>query len=187
MKILIGALITFCGIVWSKELSLRTLPLSDYLDTEVSTNIVIGSAFQNFREINVGVFTNKGISNLVEISFGKDISLDGVLSSKEVGLIFKFTDSYAMCSYDDKNIFFEECQSHLTNAVINATFLTNGSLQDCSLVLNDNEKIQTVQPPITKDIVSEWDLMRVVRRGANVSDEQVNIRIATDMTILLLK
>ena len=82
MKILIGALITFCGIVWSKELSLPALPLSDYLDTEVSTNIVIGSAFQNFREINVGVFTNKGISNLVEISFGKDISLDGVLSSK---------------------------------------------------------------------------------------------------------
>ena len=92
-----------------------------------------------------------------------------------------------MCSYEDRNIFLEECQSHLTNAIINATFLTNGNMQDCNLVLNGNEKIQIAMPPLTKDIMSQWDLMRVVRRGANISNEQVNIRIATDMTILLLK
>lgn len=84
MKNLLFILTTFCGIVWSKELSLPTLPLSDYIDTEVSTNIVVGSALQNFRELNVGVFTNQGLANLVEVSFGKDISLDGVLSSKKV-------------------------------------------------------------------------------------------------------
>ena len=74
MKNLLFILITFCGIVWGKELSLPTLPLSDYIDTEVSTNIVVGSALQNFRELNVGVITNQGLANLVEVSFGKDIS-----------------------------------------------------------------------------------------------------------------
>ena len=187
MKNLLFILTSFCGIVWSKELSLPTLPLSDYIDTEVSTNIVVDSALQNFRELNVGVFTNQGLANLVEVSFGKDISLDGVLSSKEAVLVFKFTESCVMCSYEDRNIFLEECQSHLTNAIINATFLTNGNMQDCNLVVNGNEKIQIAMPPLTKEIMSQWDLMRVVRRGANISNEQVNIRIATDMTILLLK
>mgnify|MGYP003392502259 FL=1 len=168
-------------------MSLPTLPISEYVDTEISTNIVLGTTFEDFREINIDVSSSKGISNLVEVSFGKDISLDGILSSKEVDLAFKFTDAYVMCSYSDTNVFLQESQSLLTNAVINITFLSNGDIQDFSLALDRNIAKPIAIPPLTKDIMSQWELMRVVRRGANISNEQVNIRIATDMTILLLK
>ena len=64
IKIILCYLLLVTGIVWSKEFSLPALPLSDYLDTEVFTNIVVGSALQNFRELNIGVFTNQWLSNM---------------------------------------------------------------------------------------------------------------------------
>ena len=187
MKILLSVLLTLCSVVWGKDVSLPTLPISEYVDTEISTNIVLGTTFEDFREINIDVSSSKGISNLVEVSFGKDISLDGILSSKEVDLAFKFTDAYVMCSYSDTNVFLQESQSLLTNAVINITFLSNGDIQDFCLALDRNIATPIAIPPLTKDIMSQWDLIRVVRRGSNISNEHIDIRIATDMTILLLK
>lgn len=187
MKLLVLTLSTFSCIVWGKDVSLPTLPISEYVDTEISTNIVLGTAFQNFREINIEVLSSKGISNLVEVSFGKDNSLDGILSSKEAELAFKLTDTYVLCSYSDTNVFLQESQSLLTNAVINITFLSNGNIQDFNLILNGNRDTEAAIPPLTKDTISKWDLMRVVRRGSSNSNEHIDIRIATDMTILLLK
>lgn len=187
MKYLTSIVLIFNSIVWGKDVSLPTLPLPEYVDTEISTNIVLGTAFQNFREINIEVLSSKGISNLVEVSFGKDNSLDGILSSKEAELAFKLTDTYVLCSYSDTNVFLQESQSLLTNAVIDITFLSNGNIQDFNLILNGNSDTEAAIPPLTKDTMSKWDLMRVARRGLSNSNEHIDIRIATDMTILLLK
>ena len=123
MKLLVLTISTFSCIVWGKDVSLSTLPLPEYVDTEISTNIVLGTAFEDFREINIEVSSSKGISNLVEVSFGKDISLDGILSAKDVGLVFKLADACAMCSYRDTNVFLHESEQMITNAVINLIFL----------------------------------------------------------------
>lgn len=128
MKILLSVLLTLCSAVWGKDVSLSALPISEYVDTEISTNIVLGTTFDNFREINIEVSSSKGISNLVEVSFGKDISLDGILSAKEVGLVFKFEDAYAMCSYSDTNVFLHESEQMITNAVMNLIFLSDGNI-----------------------------------------------------------
>ena len=143
--------------------------------------------FEDFREINIEVSSSKGISNLVEVSFGKDISLDGILSTKEVGLVFKFADAYAMCSYSGTNVFLHESEQMITNAVMNLTFLSDGNIQSFNIALNGDTVAELPKPPLTKDIMSQWDIMRVVRRGSSISNEHIDIRIATDMTILLLK
>ena len=187
MKLLVLTISTFSCIVWGKDVSLPTQPLPEYVDTETSTNIVLGTTFEDFREINIEVSSSKGISNLVEVSFGKDISLDGILSAKEVGLAFKLTDACAMCSYSDTNVFLHESEQMITNAVMNLTFLSDGNIQSFNIALNGDIVAELPKPPLTKDIMSQWDLMRVVRRGSSISNEHIDIRIATDMTILLLK
>jgi hypothetical protein len=187
MKYLTSIVLIFSCIVWGKDVSLPTLPLPEYVDTEISTNIVLGTTFADFREINIEVSSSKGISNLVEVSFGKDISLDGILSAKEVGLAFKLTDACAMCSYSDTNVFLHESEQMITNAVMNLTFLSDGNIQSFNIALNGDTVAELPKPPLTKDIMSQWDLMRVVRRGSSISNEHIDIRIATDMTILLLK
>jgi hypothetical protein len=187
MKILLSVLLTLCSVVWGKDVSLPALPISEYVDTEISTNIVLGTTFADFREINIEVSSSKDISNLVEVSFGKDISLDGILSAKEVGLVFKLADAYAMCSYRDTNVFLHESEQMITNAVMNLTFLSDGNIQSFNIALNGDIVAELPKPPLTKDIMSRWDLMRVVRRGSSISNEHIDIRIATDMTILLLK
>ena len=45
-------------------MSLSTQPLPEYVDTEISTNIVLGTTFEDFREINIEVSSSKGISKI---------------------------------------------------------------------------------------------------------------------------
>ena len=67
------------------------------------------------------------------------------------------------------------------------TFLSDGNIQSFNIALNGDIVAELPKPPLTKDIMSQWDIMRVVRRGSSISNEHIDIRIATDMTILLLK
>ncbi len=64
MKIILSVLLTLCSIVWGKDVSLSSLPISEYVDTEISTNIVLGTTFEDFREINIEVSSSKGISKI---------------------------------------------------------------------------------------------------------------------------
>lgn len=82
MKFLVVVLLALCSIVWGKDVSLSSLSISEYVDTEISTNIVLGTAFENFRELNISISSNNSFSNRVEVSFGEDVSSDGILSSK---------------------------------------------------------------------------------------------------------
>lgn len=187
MKFLVVVLLALCSIVWGKDVSLSSLSISEYVDTEISTNIVLGTAFENFRELNISISSNNSFSNRVEVSFGEDVSSDGILSSKEIKLAFRFTDTNVMCSYNDTNVFSFDTEYILTNAIINMIFLSDGNMQNFNLVLNGDTIVELPIPSITKDIMSQWNLMRVVRRGSSNPTEQVDVRIATDMTILMLK
>lgn len=61
MNLLVLILFTFSSIVWGNNLYLLALPISEYVNTEISTNIVLGTTFQDFREINLvpNIFENK--------------------------------------------------------------------------------------------------------------------------------
>ncbi|MGN0876375.1 MAG: hypothetical protein ACI4TC_03810 [Kiritimatiellia bacterium] len=79
MTILVAA-VGMQASAWT--LSVPTMPVSPFADTEVSTNIPINKADISYSDLNFR-FDGKPTNNL-ELAFGTDVNTNGVLEAEEV-------------------------------------------------------------------------------------------------------
>ena len=63
------------------------LPVSSFVDTEVSTNVPISICRDNVRGFNLKIDFTASVSNAFTVAFGRDADGDGVLSLDETGLV----------------------------------------------------------------------------------------------------
>ena len=66
------------------------LPVSEYADTEVSTNIPFEVSFDAMSRLNFSISLEASPSNSVEVSIGEDANADGVLSLDEADQTFGY-------------------------------------------------------------------------------------------------
>lgn len=70
--------------------TVETLPVSEYADTEVSTNIPFEVSFDTMSRMNFSISLDVSPSNSVEVSVGEDADGDGVLSLDEADQTFGY-------------------------------------------------------------------------------------------------
>ena len=70
--------------------TVETLPVSNYADTEVSTNIPFEVSFDAMSRLNFSISLDASPSNCVEVSIGADANGDGVLSLDETDQTFGY-------------------------------------------------------------------------------------------------
>ena len=70
--------------------TVETLPVSEYADTEVSTNIPFVVSFGAMGRMNFSISLDASPSNCVEVSIGVDANGDGVLSLDETDQTFGY-------------------------------------------------------------------------------------------------
>ena len=70
--------------------TVETLPVSDYADAEVSTNIPFAVSFDAMSRMNFSISLEASPSNCVEVSIGEDANGDGVLSLDETDQTFGY-------------------------------------------------------------------------------------------------
>ena len=70
--------------------TVEPLPMSDYADTEVSTNIPFAVSFDAMSRMNFSISLEASPSNCVEVSIGEDTNADGSLSPEETAYTFGF-------------------------------------------------------------------------------------------------
>ena len=70
--------------------TVETLPVSDYADTEVSTNIPFAVSFDAMSRMNFSISLDASPSNSVEVSIGEDANGDGNLSPEETDQTFGY-------------------------------------------------------------------------------------------------
>ena len=70
--------------------TVETLPVSEYADTEVSTNIPFVVSFGAMSRMNFSISLDASPSNCVEVSIGVDANGDGVLSLDETDQTFGY-------------------------------------------------------------------------------------------------
>ena len=86
--------------------TVETLPVSNYADTEVSTNIPFEVSFDAMSRMNFSVSLEASPSNSVEVSIGEDENGDGNLSLDETDQTFGYNCGHwfqrdAMTSHED--------------------------------------------------------------------------------------
>ena len=70
--------------------SVGSLPVSGYADTEVSTNIPIAVDFKTMSRVEFSLSLDASPTNCVEVSIGEDVNADGNLSVEEAAYTFGF-------------------------------------------------------------------------------------------------
>ena len=70
--------------------TIETLPISDYADMEMSTNIPFEVSFDAMSRMNFSISLEDSPSNCVEVSIGEDANADGNLSPEEAVYTFGF-------------------------------------------------------------------------------------------------
>ena len=129
-----------------------TLPMADFADTEVSTNVVIDVSAEAPRRLRFSLELEASPSNNVEVAVGCDVDGDGCLSLDESALTV---------GYDCGEWF---VRSLSKDSVASSVVADSGTFcRTCEI------RSRNVDP--------NWNLVKVTRRGLAASNESVSVEL----------
>ena len=129
-----------------------TLPMADFADTEVSTNVVIDVSAEAPRRLRFSLELEASPSNNGEVAVGCDVDGDGCLSLDESALTV---------GYDCGEWF---VRSIAKNSVVSSAVADLGIFRRTYEIRSRN-----VDP--------NWNLVKVTRRGLGASNESVSVEL----------
>jgi hypothetical protein len=174
-------------VVMAAAASARTIlvpaqPVSEFADTEVSTNIVLHASRTDTREFGIRIQLAGTPTNNLEVAFGRDSNTNGVLEAEEVETAY----GWRAGRYFVENVrAWERIETEAaTNALCgvvdvqlrnDAQTVPRRFTATCGGVAAFPELATT--PPPAWLFREEWDMVRVTRRGAGVPSEWVRCDI----------
>ena len=142
-------MLIFPALSFGAEVCVTNVGDSQYSDTEVSTNVAFQVDAQGFNRLEFSLDFASSSSNSLEVAIGNDINLDGILTFDEAELTFGCDcGEWFIRSSEKDSVKWEGDQG--SNA---RTFILRKS-----------------------EMKSDWNLVKIIRRGVNVSSEFVRIR-----------
>ena len=128
------------------------LPVCEYADTEVATNLPFRVSLDDMSRIEVSLSLVATPTNVVEVSIGTDENGDGELSFDETAWAFGYSCG-TWFAFD----------AETEKVVVEAASRSDGACIERTFVLRK------------KDLDPAWNLVRVVRRGEVLSSERIEI------------
>lgn len=198
MRFGVSALIAVAAIFMAAAASARTIlvpaqPVSEFADTEVSTNIVLHASRTDTREFGIHIQLDGTQTNDLEVAFGRDANTNGVLEVDEVEAVYGwragryFVENVRAWERIESeaatNALCGVCDIHLEN---NSSVVPRRFTATCGISPERSEPRQrslegcvaafpelATTPPPAWLFREEWDMVRVTRRGAGVPSEWV--------------
>ena len=181
-----GNLLVFFSVValpmFARTILVQTQPVSPYADTEVSTNVVIQTGRTDVRDVKIRLQLDGTPTNNLEIAFGCDANTNGVLDVSEIETVYGWRGG----CYFIENVRTRE-RIEIPAAVSALCGVIDVQLQ------NDKHFVPksfaatcggesafaglSTTPPPTWLFRREWNMARVVRRGAGTPSEWVRCDI----------
>ena len=146
------ALLVNVPIASAFAVDVGTLPMADFADTEVSTNVVIAVSAEAPRRLRFSLELEASPSNNVEVAVGCDVDGDGCLSLDESALTV---------GYDCGEWF---VRSMAKDSVVSSVVADSGTFRRTYEIRSRN-----VDP--------NWNLVKVTRRGLAASNESVSVEL----------
>ncbi len=169
---------TFAGA----QVVLSSLPVSQFADTEVFTNIAINASRSDVWQMDLHLQLEGTPTNDLEVAFGQDANTNGVLDVEEVETMYGWRGGrYFIENVNAWERIEEEaatnalcgvCDIHLEN---NSSVVPRRFVATCDGVAAFASL--SVNPTPAWLFRREWNMVRVVRRGAGISSEWVRCGI----------
>ena len=169
--------------VSAKEITLPSMPISPYVDTEVSTNIVFNRCRSDVKEFELKFTLDCSPSNCIQVALGTDADGNGDLSFAETRAVYGWRNGwyfiedivagkrYQQSIDADERIGTQvfSINMHTTRDYLPKTFWAN--IDGVSVFTNLSTAVPTwlYQP--------KWNLMRITRRGISTPSEWFSCKI----------
>ena len=164
--------------VYARTILVPTLPVSPFADTEVSTNVVIHGSRTDVRNVRIHFQLEGTPTNNLEVAFGCDANTNGVLDVSEIETVYGWRGgryfienvrawerietpaaATALCGVID-------IQLHNDKHFVPRSFAATCGGEPAFANLSTT-------PPPAWLFRNEWNMVRVVRRGAGTPSEWV--------------
>ena len=166
----------------ARTILVPTQPVSPYLDTEVSTNFALHAGRTDTWGFDLRIQIAGAPTNDLEVAFGVDANTNGVLEVEEIETVYGwrggryFVENVPAWEWIEveaiTNVLCGVCDIHLEN---NASVVPKRFAATCGGVAAFGGLATT--PPPAWLFKREWDMVRVVRRGAGIPSEWVRCDI----------
>ena len=166
--------------------------MPEYADTEVSTNIAFNADDAHMREFEMRFALDGGMSNCVQVAFGKDADGDGVLGADEAETLYGWRNGRYFAESVTEGLRVEEADSgnvHSRMFAINLRLKKGEGLRyftatnDMGVAIFTNLNA-TVQNWLYKP---DWNMMRVTRRGPGVPAEWFSCDLSSHFFYIKLR
>lgn len=206
------------GIASARVINIPTQPVSQFADTEVSTNLVIHPSRTDVRDVKIHLQLSGTAYNDLEIVFGRDVNTNGVLDVEEVETVYGWrggryfientrnwerieteaaynAQRNAPVAEGDQVVRMSEAnepQSGRKSPRVVDIHLTHGSdFAPKSFAASCGGEsafaaLSTTPPPAWL-FRNNWNMVRVVRRGAGTPSEWVRCEVGYNFFVIKLR
>ena len=177
----------------ARQISVPAQTVSPFADTEVSTNVVLQTVRTDVREVNLHLRFEAEPANDLEVAFGRDVNTNGALDVSEIETVYgwrggrHFIENVREWNRIEAN----EPQSGRKDPVDFNVQLKNGC--NCTPALftaicgAERAFLDFEKHPPAWLFRREWNMMRIVRRGAGPMSEWVRCTVNHGLFYLHLR
>jgi len=182
VKSLIMVLLAAAGMVASaRTISVQTQPVSPYLDTEVSTNVVLHGNRTDTRKLDIRIQLDGTPTNNLEIAFGRDANTNGVLDVREIETVYGWRGGrYFVENVRAWKRFETEAATNALCGVVDIQLKTNAEIVPKRFTATCGGETAfaglATRPPPAWLFREGWNMVRVTRRGAGLPSEWVRCK-----------
>ena len=175
--LIVVIVLSFVGV--SSTIIVPTQPVSEFADTEVSTNIAIRTGRTLSREVEIHIELVGTPTNCLEVAFGRDANANGALDAEEIETAY----GWRAGRYFVENVGgWERIESvAATNAqcgVVDIRLRNNANMvpRRFTAICGGEAAFPELatRPPPAWLFREGWDMVRVTRRGAGLPSEWVS-------------
>ena len=159
-------------------INLPQLGVSEFADTEVTTNVAFRVVGKD--ELRLKVECEGSASNNVQVAVGRDANTNGVLDLEEMELILGWDcGAWRMSSKADSNPILLQGGCH--SAELRVRTKTKAGM----VYFGDGS--QQTLPAQAWYFSTEWNMLRVTKRGYNPTPESISVRMCNDPVTILVR
>lgn len=167
--------------IFARTIIVPTQPVSEFADTEVSTNIVMHTSRTDTRDVEIHIQLAGTPTNNLEVAFGRDVNTNGVLEAEEIETVYGWrAGRYFIentCSWER---FETEAATNALCGVVDIQLKTNAEIVPKRFTATCGGETAfaglATRPPPAWLFREGWNMVRVTRRGAGLPSEWVRCK-----------
>lgn len=176
-SVVVVAVVLLAGSAPAKEAFIGEQPVSTSLGTEVSTNVPFNVSRNDTKTFTVEMEQNGGVSNNVQVAFGRDLDGDGDLAPEESDLVLGWRRG--SCFIEDvggEERRFADSAEGVSRVSLEMTVKTDGVFRPRRAAFTNELGACFSDLGVPEYLFkTNWNLLKVTRRGVEAADEWCRI------------